>query len=51
MEATVIASGGIGSLEHIEGLARAGVRATVCGRAILSGAISAAAAIRAAGAS
>jgi len=31
----VIASGGIGTLEHIESLARAGVRAAVCGRALM----------------
>lgn len=33
----VIASGGIGSLEHIRALAAAGVRAAVCGRALYSG--------------
>ncbi len=38
VEATVIASGGIGTLEHLRALARAGVRAAVCGRALYSGA-------------
>lgn len=38
--ATVIASGGIGGLEHISALASAGVRAAVCGRALYSGAFS-----------
>jgi len=38
MKATVIASGGIGSLDHVIALARAGVRAAVCGRALYSGA-------------
>lgn len=46
--ATVIASGGIGSLEHIEALARAGVRAAVCGRALYSGAFTLAEAFAAA---
>lgn len=36
--ATVIASGGIGTLEHLRALAAAGVRATVCGRALYAGA-------------
>ena len=35
---TVIASGGIGSLDHLRALAMAGVRASVCGRALYSGA-------------
>lgn len=35
---TVIASGGIGSLEHLRALRTAGVRAAVCGRALYSGA-------------
>jgi phosphoribosylformimino-5-aminoimidazole carboxamide ribotide isomerase len=35
---TVIASGGIGSLEHLAALKAAGVRATVCGKALYSGA-------------
>lgn len=30
----VIASGGVGSLEHLDALARAGVRAVICGRAL-----------------
>jgi phosphoribosylformimino-5-aminoimidazole carboxamide ribotide isomerase len=34
----VIASGGIGRLEHLADLARAGVRAAVCGRALYEGA-------------
>jgi phosphoribosylformimino-5-aminoimidazole carboxamide ribotide isomerase len=38
VSATVIASGGIGELEHVRVLARAGVRAAVCGRALYSGA-------------
>jgi phosphoribosylformimino-5-aminoimidazole carboxamide ribotide isomerase len=38
LRATVIASGGIGSLAHLEALREAGVRATVCGRALYSGA-------------
>ena len=38
VRATVIASGGIGSLEHVRALAAAGVRAAVCGRALYSGA-------------
>jgi phosphoribosylformimino-5-aminoimidazole carboxamide ribotide isomerase len=35
---TVIASGGIGSLDHLCALSAAGVRASVCGRALYSGA-------------
>jgi phosphoribosylformimino-5-aminoimidazole carboxamide ribotide isomerase len=38
VRATVIASGGIGGLEHVRELATAGVRAAVCGRALYSGA-------------
>ena len=38
VETTVIASGGIGSLDHLRMLAAAGVRASVCGRALYSGA-------------
>ena len=38
INATVIASGGIGSLEHLKELKAAGVRAAVCGRALYSGA-------------
>jgi phosphoribosylformimino-5-aminoimidazole carboxamide ribotide isomerase len=37
VKCTVIASGGIGSIEHVLGLARAGARATVCGRALYDG--------------
>jgi phosphoribosylformimino-5-aminoimidazole carboxamide ribotide isomerase len=37
LDATVIASGGIGSLEHLRSLSRAGVRAAVCGRALYAG--------------
>jgi phosphoribosylformimino-5-aminoimidazole carboxamide ribotide isomerase len=48
VRATVIASGGIGRLEHIEALAAAGVRAAVCGRALYSGAFDLPAAIAAA---
>lgn len=40
VRATVIASGGIGSLEHLRSLAGAGVRAAVCGKALYSGAFS-----------
>jgi phosphoribosylformimino-5-aminoimidazole carboxamide ribotide isomerase len=36
--ATVIASGGIGALEHLRALHAVGVRAAVCGRALYSGA-------------
>ena len=35
---TVIASGGIGELAHLEALREAGVRAAVCGRALYAGA-------------
>jgi phosphoribosylformimino-5-aminoimidazole carboxamide ribotide isomerase len=42
----VIASGGIGTLEHLEALRAAGVRAAVCGRALYSGAFDLAAAFR-----
>jgi phosphoribosylformimino-5-aminoimidazole carboxamide ribotide isomerase len=45
----VIASGGIGELGHIQALAERGVRAAVCGRALLSGAFSMDAAFAAAG--
>jgi phosphoribosylformimino-5-aminoimidazole carboxamide ribotide isomerase len=38
VQATVIASGGIGSLEHLRRLAASGVRAAVCGKALYSGA-------------
>jgi phosphoribosylformimino-5-aminoimidazole carboxamide ribotide isomerase len=38
VDTTVIASGGIGSLDDLRALARAGVRAAVCGRALYSGA-------------
>ena len=38
VEATVIASGGIGHLDHIRGLRDAGVRGAVCGRALFTGA-------------
>jgi phosphoribosylformimino-5-aminoimidazole carboxamide ribotide isomerase len=47
--ATVIASGGIGELAHIRLLAERGVRAAVCGRALLSGAFSIPEAFAAAG--
>jgi phosphoribosylformimino-5-aminoimidazole carboxamide ribotide isomerase len=40
VDTTVIASGGIGSLDHLRALAAAGVRASVCGRALYSGAFS-----------
>lgn len=48
VECDVIASGGIGTLAHIEALAASGVRATVCGKALVSGAIDIASALRAA---
>lgn len=38
VQATVIASGGIGELSHLAALRDAGVRAAVCGRALYSGA-------------
>jgi len=38
VRATVIASGGIGSLDHLVALRDAGVRAAVCGRALYEGA-------------
>lgn len=38
VNATVIASGGIGTVEHLRALAGAGVRAAVCGRALYAGA-------------
>lgn len=38
LRAEVIASGGIGSLEHLRALATASVRAAVCGRALYGGA-------------
>jgi phosphoribosylformimino-5-aminoimidazole carboxamide ribotide isomerase len=38
VKATVIASGGIGALEHLTRLREQGVRAAVCGRALYSGA-------------
>ncbi len=49
VSATVIASGGIGELAHIRSLAQRGVRAAVCGRALLSGAFSIPEAFEAAG--
>ncbi len=38
VETTVIASGGIGTLDDLRALSAAGVRAAVCGRALYSGA-------------
>jgi phosphoribosylformimino-5-aminoimidazole carboxamide ribotide isomerase len=38
VKATVIASGGIGSLAHLRALVAAGARSAVCGRALYSGA-------------
>ncbi len=46
VRATVIASGGIGALEHLAQLRDAGVRAAVCGRALYSGAFALADAFR-----
>jgi phosphoribosylformimino-5-aminoimidazole carboxamide ribotide isomerase len=43
----VIASGGIGALEHLRALAVAGVRAAVCGRALYEGAFDYASGVRA----
>ncbi len=47
VKTTVIASGGIGALEHLSALRDAGVRAAVCGRALYSGAFTLAEAFRA----
>lgn len=47
VSATVIASGGIGSIEHLLELARSGVRAAVCGRALYAGAFTLAEALAA----
>lgn len=44
---TVIASGGIGTLDHVLGLARAGVRSAVCGRALYEGTLDYGQALRA----
>jgi len=49
LRATVIASGGIGALAHLTALREAGVRATVCGRALYSGAFTLAEAFAACG--
>jgi len=49
VRATVIASGGIGTLSHVRALTAAGVRAAVCGRALYSGAFTLAEAFAAAG--
>ena len=38
LRATVIASGGIGTLDHLRTLRDAGVRSAVCGRALYEGA-------------
>jgi phosphoribosylformimino-5-aminoimidazole carboxamide ribotide isomerase len=46
VNATVIASGGIGALEHLSALRAAGVRSAVCGRALYSGAFTLAEAFR-----
>jgi phosphoribosylformimino-5-aminoimidazole carboxamide ribotide isomerase len=40
LRATVIASGGVGSLAHVAAVRDAGVRAAVCGRALYEGAFS-----------
>lgn len=47
VRATVIASGGIGDVDHVLGLARAGVREAVCGRALYEGTVDYARAMRA----
>jgi phosphoribosylformimino-5-aminoimidazole carboxamide ribotide isomerase len=44
----VIASGGVGTLDHLRALHAAGVRAAVCGRALYSGAFTLAEAFAAA---
>jgi phosphoribosylformimino-5-aminoimidazole carboxamide ribotide isomerase len=49
VRATVIASGGIGSLGHIRALVAAGIRSAVCGRALYSGAFTLREAVEAAG--
>lgn len=49
VRATVIASGGIGTLDHLRALVDAGVRATVVGRALYSGAFTIEEAFRVAG--
>jgi phosphoribosylformimino-5-aminoimidazole carboxamide ribotide isomerase len=49
LAATVIASGGIGAIEHVRALRDAGVRAAVCGRALYSGALDLREALREAG--
>lgn len=46
VKATVIASGGIGALEHLSALREAGVKSAVCGRALYSGAFTLAEAFR-----
>ncbi len=46
VRATVIASGGIGALDHVEALVHAGVREAVCGRALYEGAFDYASAVR-----
>jgi phosphoribosylformimino-5-aminoimidazole carboxamide ribotide isomerase len=47
VKATVIASGGIGALDHLVALRESGVRAAVCGRALYSGAFTLAQAFQA----
>lgn len=49
VKATVIASGGIGSLAHLRALVAEGARAAVCGRALYSGAFTLAEAFEASG--
>ncbi len=49
VKATVIASGGIGALEHLSALRDAGVKSAVCGRALYSGAFTLAEAFRVCG--
>lgn len=49
VSATVIASGGIGTLEHLRELKASGVRATVIGRALYSGAFTLEEAVKAVG--
>ncbi|MCA9529729.1 MAG: 1-(5-phosphoribosyl)-5-[(5-phosphoribosylamino)methylideneamino]imidazole-4-carboxamide isomerase [Myxococcales bacterium] len=50
VDVPVIASGGVGSLDHLRALDAAGIRAAVCGRALYSGAFTLAEAFEAAGA-
>lgn len=50
VQVPVIASGGVGSLDHLRGLARAGIRAAIVGRALYEGQVDLAEALAVAGA-